>query len=455
VATIDTSTLEGLTGEALRPGDPGYDEARSIHNGLIDKRPALIVRCSSTADVVGAVNLARETGLEVSVRGGGHNVAGIAVCEGGLMIDLSPMKAIHVDVEARTARAEPGVIWAELNEQTQAHGLAVTGGAISTTGIAGLTLGGGLGWLMSKLGLAADQLLSAEVVTADGRVLTASASENEDLFWGLRGGGGNFGVVTSFEYRLHPIGPMITGGLIAHPFEAAGEVIRFLRDFTATQQNDDLIVFGGLVHAPDGSGAKLSALVVAHFGTPEEAQRDLAPMLAFGSPLMVQVGEMPYVALNSMLDDAYPKGALNYWRSSFLSELSDAAIDTLVGQFAEVTSPMTGVLIEHFHGAVTRVPLDATAVWNREPGYNLVITSVWMDPAATDENVAWTRGTFEAMRPFFAGRRWVNYLDTDDAGEDMARAAYGGNYDRLVELKTKYDPGNLFRLNINVAPKPA
>jgi FAD/FMN-containing dehydrogenase len=445
------STVE-LAGEVLRPEDEGYDEARWVHNGLIDKRPALIARCRNSADVVAAIDYGRSSGLEISVRGGGHNVAGIAVCDGGLMIDLSPMKAIEVDPERRVVRAQPGVTWSELNEHTQAHALAVTGGVVSSTGIAGLTLGGGVGWLMPKFGLAADNLLSAEVVTADGRVLTASADENADLFWALRGGGGNFGVVTSFEYQLYPLGPTITGGLIVHPFDSAAEVFRFFREFAAGV-SDDVMVNLGLIHAPDGSGAPLAGILVAHFGTAEAAQQELAPLLGFGTPLDVQVGPIPYTVMNSLLDDGFPRGALNYWKSSFLGGLPDAAIEAMVADFASCPSPMTVVVLEHFHGAVTRVPVDATAVPHREEGYDFLIASVWTDPATTDANVAWTRAAFDSVQPFTVTRRYVNYLDADDSGEDPVRSAYGPNYDRLVELKTKYDPDNLFHLNFNIAPR--
>ena len=447
-----TTTLEGFSGAVLRPDDAGYEEARRVYNGLIDRRPALIARCRGVADVVDAVNAARGSGVEVSVRGAGHSVAGLSVSDGGMMIDLSHMKGIHVDPEASTVRAQAGVTWGELNRETQLHGLAVTGGVISTTGIAGLTLGGGVGWTMPKFGLATDNLLSAEVVTADGRVLTASADDNPDLHWGLRGGGGNFGVVTSFEYRLHPVGPIVTGGMIIHPFEAASDLLRFFREYTAGDVPDDLLVVGGLLHAPDGSGHKLSGLVLCHIGPPDEAERDLRPLLEFGSPLMTEVGPMPYAAVNSMLDAGYPAGSLNYWKSSFLRELSDGAIDTMVDRFASAPSPMSGFLLEHFHGAVTRVPADATAFPHREPGYNFAATSVWMDPATTDENISWTRDAFTALQPFFAARRYVNYLSADDIGDEPTRAAYGPNYDRLVEVKNAYDPSNVFRLNLNVRP---
>ena len=451
VTEQELAGLEAFSGEVLRAGENGYEAARRGFNGLIDKRPALIARCRGEADIADAIAFAREAGLEISIRGGGHSVAGRCFTEGGVMIDLSLMKGIYVDPSAWTARVQPGVCWGELNRETQLHGLGVTGGLISTTGIAGLTLGGGLGWLMAKFGLATDNLLSARVVTADGRPLTASEQENADLFWGLRGGGGNFGVVSSFEYRLHPVGPTVIGGLVAYPFDAAGDVLRFYRDFTADAP-DELVSFAGVGHAPDGSGAKIALVVACHVGAPEQAEADLRPLREFGSPIMVELGPLPYTVMNSLLDAAYPTGSLNYWKSAFLSELSDEAIDELIARFAAAPSPMTAALFEHFHGEVTRVPVDATAVPHREPGYNLVITSVWTDPAASDENVAWTKDAFGAMEPFLVSRRYLNYFSEDDVGDDPVRAAYGPNYERLVELKKEYDPTNLFHLNANVVP---
>jgi FAD/FMN-containing dehydrogenase len=445
-----STTLRDRLGERiLRPEDPGYDDARAIHNGLIDKRPALIVRCRSAEDVVGGLALARDSELEVSVRGGGHNVAGRAVTDGGVMIDLAEMKAIAVDPERKTVTAGGGVTWNELNDATGAHGLGVTGGVISTTGVAGLTLGGGLGWLMGKHGLAADNLIGAEVVTAGGEVLGVDEASAPDLLWALRGGGGNFGVVTAFTFRLHPVAT-VTGGLIAHPLDAAPDVLRFYREAVAGV-SDDLTVFAGLVHAPDGSGHKLAAMVVCHLGEPEDAQRELAPFMGFGSPLVTQVGPMPYPVMNTLLDGGYPKGALNYWLSSFTNGLSDALIDTAVERFASIPSPMSAMLIEHFHGAVTRVDPTATAVPHREPGWNLAILSEWTDPAHTHANVAWTRETHAALKPELSDRRWLSYLG-DDQGDDAIRAAYGPNYDRLRQIKRRYDPDNVFHLNHNIAP---
>ena len=452
-AIIDDQRVDALaatfSGELLRSGQDGYEEARRVHNGLVNKSPALIARCTSPADVAAAIAFARSGGHEISVRGGGHNVGGSAVTDGGVMVDLSGMKQITVDPDARTLRAQGGVTWAELNDAAAEHGLAVTGGAISSTGIAGYTLGGGLGWLMSMYGLAADNLLSVEIVTADGEVLEASETSNPDLFWALRGGGGNFGVATTFEYRVHPLA-QIVGGLIAHPFAAAPDLLRFYRD-AITDLPDELSVFAALVHAPDGSVAKLAALVVCHVGSPEQAEQDLAPFLAYGEPLLVQVGPMPYPELNRMLDDGYPFGSLNYWKSAFTTGLDDGLLDAAIERFESVPSPMTALLFEHFHGEVTRIGVSETAVPHREPGFNLLITSVWTDPAETAENVAWTRESFDALGPHLAARRWLNYLGSED-DVDAVRNAYGPNYNRLAEAKRRYDPDNVFRLNQNIAP---
>jgi FAD/FMN-containing dehydrogenase len=448
-STLVAELARRLSGSVIGPQDARYDEARAVHNGLVDRRPALIVRCRTACDVVAALTLADRSGLEVSIRGGGHNVAGRAVTDGGVMIDLAEMKGIAIDPDRATATAEAGVTWGELNDAAGAHGLAVTGGAVSGTGIAGYTLGGGLGWLMAKYGLAADNLLSVELVTAEGDVLRAHAASHSDLFWALRGGGGNFGVATSFTYRLHPVSTVV-GGLIAHPIDAASDLLRFYRDAVAGA-SDDLTVFAGLVHAPDGSGAKLAALVVFHAGDPAAAERDLEPFKTWGSPLVVDVGPMPYPAMNTILDAGFPAGSLNYWLSSFTRGLSDELIAVAVERFASVPSPMTAILLEHFHGAVTRVGATETAVPHRGEGWNLLIPSVWTDPADTEANIAWSRETFAAMRPQFAAGRWLNYLG-DDQAEDAVRAAYGPNYERLRELKRRYDPENVFHLNHNIAP---
>jgi len=446
-----TALASTFTGQLLRPGDAGYDEARKVHNGLIDKRPALIARCRGLADISDAVKLPRDRKLEVAVRGGGHKVAGRAPGDMGLMIDLSLMKGIHVDPKARTARAQGGLTWNEFNRETQLHGLATTGGVVSTTGIAGLTLGGGLGWLMGKHALALDNLLSVDLVLADGRILTASKDDNADLFWALRGGGGNFGVAASFEYRLHPIGPIVTGGFIAYPFSAAWDVLRFFRDATASLP-DEFTVFAGLIHAPDGSGMKLVALVLCHCGPLGAGESAVQPIKKFGSPAMDVIGPMPYSQVNAMLDAAYPPGALNYWKSNFLSSLSDEAIRTMIDCFAKCPTPMGQLLLEHFHGAVTRVGVTDTAFPHRAPGYNLLVLSEWMDPKDNNACTAWARDSYTAMQPFMGSGRYVNYLGDDEPGDPVA-AAYGPNHRRLQQVKAKYDPQNFFHMNQNIRPQ--
>jgi FAD/FMN-containing dehydrogenase len=443
-----TSLRSRFRGACLLPEDAGYDDARRVHNGLIDRNPACILQCRGTDDIVAAVRFARARSLPISIRGGGHNVGGRAVVDGGVMIDLSLARNVSVDPVKRIAVAEGGATWADFNKATQQHGLATTGGVISSTGVAGLTLGGGLGWLMSRHGMAVDNLVAAEVVTADGEVLEVSDTAHPDLFWALRGGGGNFGVVSTFTFRLHPVGEVI-GGLVAHPFARAGEVLRFYRS-TTQDASDDLTVFAGLLHAPDGSGAKLSVMVMFH-PDPVSGMNDVAAIRAFGPPIMDGVGPMPYEQVNSMLDGGFPRGALNYWKSSFLAELPDAAIDRMTELFAACPAPMGAMLLEHFHGAVTRVDLKETAYPHRQKGYNLLIIAEWMDPAQSAECIAWARNTYQAMEPYMASGRYVNYLGEDE-GTDATAAAYGENVARLREVKTKYDPENVFRLNQNIAP---
>ena len=455
--TSESSVVQAVTelrstfaGEILQPTDSGYEEARRVHNGLVDKRPALIAQCRGLADIVDAVHLARRLNLEVAVRGAGHNVAGRASIDRGLMIDLAPMRGIHVDPKARTARAQGGVTWAEFNRETQLYGLAATGGIVSSTGIGGLTLGGGLGWLMGKYGLAVDNVLSVDIVTADGRVLRACQDEHADLFWAIRGAGANFGVVASLEYQLHPVGPTITGGLVAHPFDSAREVLRFYRDVTASLP-DEFTVFANLIHAPDGSGAKLAAIAVCHCGPLDVGEAATRPIKEFGSPAMDTVGPMTYCQLNAMLDAAYPKGALHYWKSNFLAQLSDEAIDTMIECFARCPSPMGHIPLEHIHGAATRVGIGDTAFPHRADSYDFLVVSEWMDKADTDRCIAWARDTYAAMKPFMVAGRYVNYLDHDESGDPVA-AAYGPNYQRLQELKAKYDPSNFFHMNQNIRP---
>jgi len=441
-----------FAGSVLSPSDGGYEDARRVHNGLIDRRPALVARCSGTADVQAAVRFGRERGLEIAVRGGGHNVAGNAVCDGGLMIDLSAMRGVHVDPHARRARAQGGATWGDYNRETQVYGLASTGGVVSTTGVGGLTLGGGLGWLMGKHGMAVDSLVAVELVTATGEVVRASADEHPDLFWALRGGGGNFGVATWLEYELYPVGPTVTAGLVAHPFAAARDVLRFYRDFT-TSLPDELTAFAGVLHAPDGSGTKLAAIIVCHAGSLEGGAAAVAPVKRFGSPVMDVIGPMPYPAVNMLFDAGFPRGALNYWKSNFLTALGDTAIDTMIERFAATPSPMSALLLEHFHGAATRVGPTETAFPHRTVGYNFLTVGEWLDAAASPANVAWTRDTYAAMAPHFTTGRYVNYLNADEVAEDSTvSAAFGPNWKRLREVKRRYDADNVFHLNQNIKP---
>jgi FAD/FMN-containing dehydrogenase len=368
------------------------------------------------------------------------------------MIDLSAMRGVHVDPRARRARAQGGATWGDYNRETQLHGLASTGGVVSTTGVGGLTLGGGLGWLMGKHGLAVDSLRAVELVTATGEVVRASADEHPDLFWAVRGGGGNFGVATWLEYELYPVGPTVTGGLVAHPFVAARDVLRFYRDFTKSLP-DELTAFGGVLHAPDGSGTKLAAIVVCHAGSLEAGAAAVAPVKRFGSPVMDVIGPMPYAAVNTLFDAGFPRGALNYWKSNFLAALPDAAIDTMIERFAAAPSPMSALLLEHFHGAATRVGPTETAFPHRSVGYNFLAVGEWVEASGTAANVAWAREAYAAMAPHFGAGRYVNYLNADEVTEGGAvAAAFGPNGKRLREVKQRYDPDNIFHLNQNIKP---
>jgi FAD/FMN-containing dehydrogenase len=434
-----------LGGTVIRRGDPTYDQARRVWNGMVDRSPAIIVRCSSTADVVSAVNHARDNGLVLAVRGGGHNAGGLALCDDGLVIDLSGMRAVTVDPDRRTARAQGGALWRDFDAATHPHGLATTGGLISTTGVGGLTLGGGLGWLMRQHGLACDNVTAVEIVTADGAVRRASATENTDLFWGIRGGGGNFGVVTSFEFRLHPVRTLY-GGMLVYPGPRAPEVLRRYRD-VAMSAPDELTVFAALMTAPDGM--PITAVLTAYNGPVSAGEAALKPLRDLG-PVADQVTEMPYPALQSMLDEGFPSGLQVYWRSDFLESLPDDAIDALCERFNAITSPLSALLIEQFGGAVARVPAEETAFAQRDALFNLAVISRWTDPATAETHIGWARKSSESARPFASGGVYVNYLGAE--GADRVRAAYGAKYDRLVALKQKYDPTNLFRTNQNIQP---
>jgi FAD/FMN-containing dehydrogenase len=447
VATIKPA----FSGNLLLPGNAGYDDARKVHNGLIDRRPAVIAQCRGAADIAEAVQMARSLGLEIAVRGGGHNVAGRATVDDGVMIDLSLMRSVLVDPAARVARVEGGATWREFNREAQQFGLATTGGVVGSTGVAGLTLGGGLGWLMPKHGMALDNLLAVDLVLAGGDVLRASAEDHRDLFWALRGGGGNFGIASSFTFRLHPVGPIVTGGLCAWPFERARDVLRFFRETAATLP-DDMMMVAALLTAPDGA-TKLVAIAAGHFGSAQAGETAVRPIKAFGTPVMDAMGPIPYVALNGMLDAAFPKGALNYWKSHFIDRLTDDAIDAAVTRFATCPSPMSQLLFEHFHGAATRVPVEATAYALRGSGFNALVIGEWMDPRQSETCTGWVRDTYAALKPFVGERRYVNYLSEDDANDAGVAAAYGPNLPRLRTLKARYDPENVFHLNINIRPE--
>lgn len=445
--TVVLSPIEGFAGQLIGPDHAAYDEARRVHNGLIDKRPVLIARCLGVADVVAALAIGREHHLPIAIRGGGHNVGGRATVDNGIVIDLSLMKGLYVDPRTRRARAQGGLTWGEFNRETQVHGLAVTGGAVSTTGIAGLTLGGGVGYLMGRHGLTIDSLQSAEVVTADGQVLNASDDEHQDLFWALRGGGGNFGVVTSFEYRLQSVGPMVTGGVILYPYERAADVLRFYRDASAAAP-DDVTLFGGLLHGPDGT--RFAGIVCSHCGSLEAGEAALAPLRHFGSPVLDAIGPITYCDLNSLMDAASPRGAFNYWKSTFLNDLSDAAIQAMIDAFETVPSPMSSLLLEHWHGRAVSIDPAATAFPHRRVGFNLAVLSQWPDAAGTEKGIAWARHAFAAMQPFARTEQYINYMGDED--QAVVQAAYGPNYARLQSVKARYDPENLFRLNQNIRP---
>jgi FAD/FMN-containing dehydrogenase len=437
-----------LRGQLLGPGDDGYEAARRIHNGMIDRRPAMIVRCAGVADVMRAVKFARERELLVSVRGGGHGVAGFAVCEGGMMIDLSQMKSVRVDPATRTAWAEGGATWGDFDDETLAFGLATTGGVARPTGIAGLTVAGGHGYLVRRFGLACDNLLSADVITADSRMLKASASENSDLFWAVRGGGGNFGIITSFEYRLHLIGPVL-GGVVFCPLNKAAGFLRMYDDLMANAP-DELGGAAVLGTLPDGTKAVVG--IPGWSGPIDQGERLLRPLRAYGPPIADQIGPMPYAALQSIVEKFNPRGMRNYWKMHYMNGLSDEAIRTLVQHFESVPAPLSHAVVYAIGGgAASRVGDDETAVAYRNMRFALVLISMWENPAEDERNIRWLRDYWEAMKPFAAGGFYVNY--ETDAEPDKVKAAYGAKkYERLVAIKKKYDPTNLFRLNQNIEP---
>jgi len=454
MADLSSSVAElskSFSGRLLLPKDSDWDTARRVHNGLVDKRPALIAQCLGAADITAAVRLAREHSLEIAVRGGGHNVSGRATVDGGLMIDLSALKYVHADPKARTARAGGGTLWGHFNRETQAHGLATTGGVVSTTGVAGLTLGGGIGWLMPKFGMALDNLLGVEIVLADGHIVRADDDENPDLFWAVRGGGGNFGVVSSLEFRLHEVGPLVTGGIVAWPAKRARETLRLFRDF-AERATDEVMLVAALMTAPDGA-TKVSAIAAGYFGPSAIAERVVKPIKVVDQPVVDTLGPIPYEQLNASLDASFPRGARNYWKSHFCEQLTDEAIETIIDCHRKCPSPMAMVSIEHFHGAATRVKTAKTAFALRGRGFNVLALSQWSSPAGDAAGLGWARETDAALKPFGGSSQYVNYLDQDDAGAAALAAAYGPNVQRLQSIKARYDPDNVFHRNVNIPPK--
>ncbi len=438
---------ESLRGQSFCTGDQGYDAARTVPNAMINRRPAVIARCKGAADVLACVRFAREHDLLVAVRGGGHSVAGKSVCDGGLMIDLSAMKGMRVDPARRTVRAETGLTLGEFDRETQAFGLATTLGVVSKTGIAGLTLGGGWGHLHAKYGLALDNVVGADLVTADGRLVTADATENQDLFWGIRGGGGNFGIITSLKYQLHELGPVL-GGAVFYPASKAEEVLRFFREFSETIP-DELVIQCGSFTTPDN--VQVFAVAACYCGTVAEGEKLLKPLRTFGPPVADAIGVMSYLQLQSMFDPFFPPGRQTYVKSNFILALSEDAIRA-IAQFAGKSPSLFSFapFLEHWHGAATRVGITDTAFPHRQHSYNLMFWSNWESASESEKNIKWTRTCWSALRPYLVEGSYSNYVS--DEGDAVERAAYGPNYDRLVALKNKYDPTNLFRMNHNIKP---
>jgi FAD/FMN-containing dehydrogenase len=451
-AAVSDATVQELRsrmrGTLLQPEDYGYDAARTIWNAMIDRRPALIARCASAADVILALRFAREHGIDFSVRGGGHNVSGNCIVDDGLMIDLSAMKSIRVTPDTCTAQVEPGVVWGDLDREAQAFDLATVGGTVATTGVAGLTLGGGFGWLTNKHGLTIDNLLSADVVTADGRLVHASDDENPDLFWALRGAGANFGIVTSFQFRLHPVGPEILGGMVLHPVERAGEVLRFYREFIF-ETPDELTTYAAILTNPEGH--QVIALAVCYVGDLDEGEKAVAPLRAFGNPVADLIAPMTYLDQQAIITAAMPYGRQNYWKSGLTRTLTDEAIDTIADYMPRVPSPYTAFVLAGNPGVAGRVPTDATAYHHRDARYNAMILASWDDAGDSEENLGWIREFFGNLQSHLSGGVYVNDLTADES-EQRVRDAYGGNYDRLARIKAKYDPGNIFHHNQNIEP---
>lgn len=448
---VDDAAMEAfahrLTGVLVRPGDKDYDAACAVWNGMIHRRPALIAYCATRQDVIEAVDFARTTGIVAAVRSGGHNIAGASLCDGGLVIDLSLMNRVTVDPTNRTARAEGGALLADLDAATQTHGLATTTGVNSDTGLVGLTLGGGIGRLGRKHGLTCDNMLSAEVVTADGQVLNASEHQNADLFWGLRGGGGNFGIVTSITYQLHPLGPTVLAGSLVYEWKRVRDALRLYAEFSSAAP-DALCTDAALITLPDHNhGFAISAF---YAGSMDQGERVLRSLRQALTPVADRIGPVSYVQLQKAGDGSFPRGHRFYWKAQFLDRISEAAADALIERFPSVPSPRSFFVFQQVGGAIARVPTTATAYANRDAAYDSFPVSIWSDPAADEANIAWAREMYAVLRPFGMDAVYVNNLG--DEGHERVKAAYGENYDRLVILKRKYDRDNLFRLNQNIHP---
>ncbi|MGH8984379.1 MAG: FAD-binding oxidoreductase, partial [Acidimicrobiia bacterium] len=450
--------LEGFGGELFHPGDAGYDEARAVFNGMIDRSPAVIARCSTADDVASAIALAREQHLPLSVYGGGHGVTGAAVVDAGICVDTRTLNRVDVDPDQRVARVEGGARWAAIDAATQEHGLAVTGGRMSETGVAGLALGSGSGWLERKLGFTCDNLVEAEVVTADGRRVRASEDENPDLFWGLRGGGGNFGVVATFTFRLHPVGPIVLGGMLMYPAAMAGDLVRFYRGFMAAAPDEVGSALAFITAPPEDfvpepvRGQPVCGVIVCYAGSVQDGEEALRPLREFGPPGIDLVEPMPYVAVQQLINPGNPKGLQNYWSADFLAELPDEAVDTLVEHATKPVSPFTQILLIPGGGAIARVDDDATAIGQRKAPWNVHFLSLWPDPADNEVNIAYTRAISTAMKPWTTGAVYLNFIG--DEGQERVEAAFGAEkYARLQQLKAKWDPTNLFRHNQNIPPR--
>jgi FAD/FMN-containing dehydrogenase len=456
---LDSTAVEQLRGsikgEVLTPGDAGYDDARACYNAMVDKRPAAIARCRDPHDVMAAIDLARVRAAEVSIRSGGHGVTGSQMTDGGIVLDMTPMKRIDVEPATKIVRAQAGVTWGELDAATQEHGLAVTGGRVPSTGIAGLTLGSGSGWLERKLGFTCDSLVEADVVTADGRFLRANDTENPDLFWALKGGGGNFGVVTQFTFRLHDVGPMIYGGMLVFPPFASRDIAKAYREFMATAPDE---VGGGLafITAPpepfvpeEARGKPALGIIYTYAGDLEEGERVVKPLRDLG-PAVDMVGPIPYLGAQSLLEAGNPPGRRNYWKADLMDDLRDEAIDSICDAHMRMPSPFTVMLFQPLGGAIARVPADATALGRRDAGWAYHVLSAWEGPEQDATNIEWTRGVAKALEPHSSGGVYITY--SSDIGDDRVRDAFRGHYDRLVAIKDRYDPGNMFHLGQNIRP---